>query len=200
VLIKPRVKGQAITPIESVWDAEDGGLIIPPNFIPVGLITKADGSTWSRSTTVADTESAGYAEPTRRDVTGDVRGLRFTAQESNRATLALYESLPADQVKQIAGGAVTYDAPARPGLIEYEVLAIAQDGVGADVLHQVRYLPRATMTEFSDQRWSEDGEWLYPCNFGAMVDPNAGTSLRTWWCGSEARLEGMGFDPAGGTP
>ena len=190
-----RTKGVNVAEIDEVWDGT--GLLIPPHFQPFGLTTKADGATWNREIETADVESHGYAQPTRRDITKDLRSLDITAQETKRFTQELSEQQRI-VAKISATNSVRFDASARPETIELEVLALAKDGVGADALYCARWLPLAPTRPSGEAKWVEGDEWGHPYTIDAMVDDVVGTAMRTWWFGSRARLLDMGFEAEGG--
>ena len=201
-----RTKGVDVDPIEEVHDGT--GLLVPDRFVPFGLNTKDDGLTWSRQTEKSEVESHGYASPTRVDIVKDMRSLSITGQETKRSSLELYEGLDlstttiTDLGAGSGVGSVRYDAPPIPALRDVEVLAIGKDGAGADALYLVRWAPRASMSEYTDQAWMEGTEVRYPVSLDCLVDDTVGTSLRTWVVAPTQRLMDMGFAVAGdgGTP
>src|SRR5690625_3626543 len=84
IFVKPHEDGDE--EITQVWDGT--GLVVPPGYVSVGLVTKGDGASWTRDQSTSDTESMGYAEPTRRDITSDVNGQigRATCRERKKVT------------------------------------------------------------------------------------------------------------------
>lgn len=189
-----RVKAQDVAEIDEVWDGT--GLLIPPHFESFGLTTKSDGATWNREIERATVESHGYASPTRSDVTQDLRSLAVTGQETKKFTQELTEQQRITATIS-ATNSVRFDADSRPATMEIEVLALAKDGVGADALYCMRWLPKAAIRPNGEAKWAEGDEWRHPYIMDALLDDAVGTAMRTWWFGSRARLLAMDFEPAG---
>ena len=110
ILRAPMSEATEITALKD----NSGLLALPAGYKAVGYITKDQGAEWSRDINTSDVESLGAAEPTRRDVLTDVRGLQFTAQESNAIVMGLYDGVDLSAKTQAANGNVTWDAPDRP--------------------------------------------------------------------------------------
>ena len=180
------------TAITTVWTAT-GGLTVPAGYLPVGMVTKGDGATWSRDQESSDVESFGYAEPTRRDITKDVTGLAFTMQESKKTTMELFHGLDLSAITTDADGNFFFDKASRPVQRKYRVLALGKDGDGPDAIYQARWLPNAQVTENGEQAWSEGDEIKYPATFTAYTDTQFGTSMREIWGGPGLDHAAMGF-------
>lgn len=195
IFVKPRE--DADTEITKVWTKADG-LIIPPGYLPVGLTTKDDGATWSRDQDVADVNSLGYGEPTRRDFVSDATGLAFTMQESKKTAMEIYHGLDLSGVTTDADGNFFFDKASLPAARHYRVLAVGKDGDGPDAVYMVRWLPDAQVTENGEQAWTDGEEIKYPATFSAYTDDKVGTALRELWGGPGLDHEAMGFPaPAG---
>ena len=190
IFVKP--VEDADTAIDKIWTAA-AGLNIPAGYIPVGMVTKDDGASWSRDQSSEDVESYGYAEPTRRDITKDVTGLSFTMQESKKLTMELFHGLDLSAITTDADGNFYFDKASRPAQRKYRVLALGKDGDGPDAIYQARWLPNAQITENGEQAWSEGEEVKYPASFTAYTDSKFGTSLREIWGGPGLDHAAMGF-------
>lgn len=190
IFVKPY--DEADTAIASIYTAV-GGLVIPTGYTDVGMTTKDNGATWSRDVTSEDVNSIGYAEPTRRDITGDVKGLQFVAQESKRQTFELYHGVDLSATVPDTDGGIFFDAPSRPAARYYRVLALAKDGSGADALYFARWLPRASVTDLAEQTWSEGTEVQYSTTLTGYLDSAVGTSMRELWGGPGFDAAVMGF-------
>jgi hypothetical protein len=169
------------------------GLIIPAGYLPVGMVTKDDGATWSREQESSDVTSFGYAEPVRRDVVSDVTGLAFTMQESKKTTMELFHGLDLSAITTDAQGNFYFDKASRPVNRKYRVLALGKDGDGPDAIYVARWLPNAQVTENGEQAWSEGDEVKYPATFTAYTDTTFGTSYREIWGGPGVDHAAMGF-------
>lgn len=194
IFIKPY--SSTSTPITSIYTGVSGGLVLPVGFLPVGMVTKDDGATWTRDQESADVMSYGYGSPVRRDITSDVAGLSFVMQESNKVALGLYHGQDLSAVTTgttATGGNVLIDRPSRPVTPRYEVLALGKDGDGPDAVYLARILPNAQVTEMPEQSWTEGEEVKYPATFTAYVHDAWGTSFREIWAGPGLKHVDMGF-------
>ena len=190
IFIKPVEDGD--TAITQVYKAATG-LTVPTGYLPVGMVTKGDGASWSRDQETADVESYGYAEPVRRDITKDVVGLAFTMQESKKTAMELYHGLDLSTVTTDSDGNFFFDKASRPVQRRYRVLALGKDGDGPDAIYVARWLPNAQVTENGEQAWSEGDEVKYPATLTAYTDSEFGTSFREIWGGPGLDHEAMGF-------
>jgi hypothetical protein len=193
VFVKRYVEGDA--EITALTDAT-GLLAIPTGYTDVGFLTKDQGVEWTRDVSTSDVESHGSAEPTRRDVTGDVSGLQFTMQESGRQAFELYEGQDLGGVTYDANGNVSWDKPDRPASIYYRVFVLFKDGDGVDAKYFAKWLPRAQVTDRGSQSWNENDELQYAVTLTAFNDPEVGTSQRTLWSAPATTLGRMGFTAA----
>lgn len=178
--------------ISTLKDAT-GLIALPTGYESAGILTKADGMSWTRDSDSADTEGWGYGEPVRRDVTKDVSGLQFTAIETRRSTLEMHEGLDLSAVKQDALGNVVFDKPDRPASIYYRGFALIKDGDGADAFYAAKWLPKFGVTDRGEVKWSENDEINYPVTITAYVDSAVGTSCRNLYAGPASVLTKMGF-------
>lgn len=168
-----------------------GLLAIPSGYTDVGRLTKDQGVAWTRDIETSDVTSLGASQPTRRDITSDVTGLQFTMQESKRAVFELYEGQDLSAVEPDANGNISWDRADRPATIYYRVFVLFKDGEGADAVYFAKWLPRAMVTDRSEQSWNEESELQYGVTLTAFVDDEVGTSIRTLWAGNTTE---MGFD------
>lgn len=190
IFIKP--VEDADTAITQVYKTT-GGLTIPAGYLPVGVVTKDDGATWTRDQESSDVTSYGYAEPTRRDIVSDVTGLAFTMQESKRQAMELFHGLDLSSVTTDTDGNFFFDKASRPAQRRYRVFALGKDGDGPDAVYVLRWLPNAQVTENGEQAWSEGDEVKYPATLTAYTDTTFGTSFREIWGGPGLDHAAMGF-------
>lgn len=182
--------------IDALVDAS-GLLAIPVGYEDVGRVTKGDGVTWTRDVSTSDTESLGASSPTRRDVTADVTGLQFTAQETKAVTMGMYEGLDLSAVTYDTDGNVSYDKPDRPAALYYRLFVLFKDGEGADAHYFAKWLPRAQVTDRGEETWQEETEVQRALTLTAFVDAAVGTSVRTLHAAPTSALAAMGFTAAG---
>lgn len=169
------------------------GLIIPPGYTDVGVMTKDQAVEWERETDAADVESWGYGEPTRRDIVKDVTTMKWTMQESKRQVFELYNGVNLSAVAPDADGNVVMDKPRLPQAIRYRFFQLAKDGDGADAIYFMRALPNAQITEVGGQKWGENDEIVYPVTATGFFDEDWGTSAREIWGGPGLDAAAMGF-------
>ena len=186
----------ADTAITQIWTTT-GGLTVPTGYLPIGLVTKGDGASWSRDQESSDVESFGYAEPTRSDITKDVTGLGFTMQETKKNVMEMHHGLDLSSVTTDADGNFFFDKASRPAQRKYRILAIGKDGDGPDAIYVARWLPNAKVTENGEQAWSEGDEIKYPATLSGYTDAKFGTSFREIWGGPGLDHAAMGFPAPG---
>lgn len=173
-----------------------GLLAVPTGYEDVGYLTKDQGVAWTSETTTSDTTSLGAAEATRRDVTGVVKGLSFTMQESKRSVFELHEGIDLSDVEYDANGNLHWDAPDRPALIYYRTFVLFKDGDGVDAVYFGKWGPRMAVTDPGESSWNENDAVVYPVTMNAFNDSAVGTSMRTLWAAAPATLIKMGFTAA----
>lgn len=172
---------------------------LPTGYKDLGLVTKADGLSWSRAVDTAETTSWGFSDPTRRDITSDVTSLQLTAQETNIQTLGLYNNVDLSTITpDVTTGEVSFSQPLRSATRFYRLFAISIDGVGADAIYIGRLLPRALVSDRGDQAWTDADELAYQLTVTATPDTAAGYSVRHFFGGPgwKALLTKMGFPAA----
>lgn len=169
---------------------------LPAGFVPIGWVTKDDAYTWSRDTEMSETTSHGSTEPTRRDITSDVTGLQFTAQETSKTVLELSNNIDMTGITPTAiTGELAFNRSVQPVTRYYRLVAIGQDGGGDDTFYNIIVLPRAMISEYGEASWSDESELTYPMTWSATPDPTLGYSYRQILAGpgAKSRMEAMGF-------
>lgn len=182
-------------PITQVY-TEAAGLVIPDGYFDVGMIKKDDAIAWGRDTESQDTESWGYGEPTRRDLTRDVSTVQFTMQESKREVLEVYNGVDLSAVTADADGNVIIDKPRIPQAIRWRMFTLAKDGDGADAVYFLRSMANCQVSEIAEQSWSDSAELTYQTTLTGFFDEGWGTSVREIWGGPGFDAEDAGFQPA----
>lgn len=169
--------------IATPFATEDGALnIIPTGYVPVGYTTD-DGVTFTGDLSMADVTSSQSVEPTRSDVESDVLSAQFAPQETNAATLALYEGLPLSGtgVLPAMGTAWQWDRASIPKNPYRRLLFIGldYDDSGAEI-YVIKFFPRARLTSRDDEQWARSTETQRPVTFNAYRDSVLNTSCRNW--------------------
>ncbi|MEU2740219.1 phage tail protein [Streptomyces sp. NPDC007095] len=183
--------------ITAPFNATTGALsTIPAGYVPVGYTTD-DGVTFTSDLSMADVTSSQSVEPTRSDVESDVLSAQFAPQETNAATLALYEGLPLSGTGALPaiGEAWTWDRASSPVNPFRRLLFIGLDFAddGGEI-YVVKFFPRARLTSKDDEQWARSTETQHPVTFNAYRDSALSTSCRNW-------VDGPGWRslaPAGG--
>lgn len=169
---------------------------LPAGYESLGWHTKDDGLNWTRAVETSDVTSHGSFEPTRRDIISDVSGLTMTAQETKMITLEMFHNIDLSAVTPTAvTGEIAFNRATSPATKYYRVLAVSQDGAGTDAWYFARFCPRAMISEYGEQAWTDGAELSYALTFTATLDATLGYSLREMWGGPAFRsaLVSMGF-------
>lgn len=187
----------AITAITSGGSSDLAAL--PAGYEDLGW-TSTDGASYSRETETSDVRSFGSVEPTRSDVTSDTMTMGVTAQETKLLTLQLYTGADLSALEADATtGEVQIEKPARPGFRYYRVLGLFVDDTDAGELYVARFMPRARVTEFGEQAFTDGEDPIsYPLTFTGYEDSVLGFSHK-WFFGGpgwESLLDEMGIDQA----
>lgn len=180
------------TPITTVYTTA-AGLVIPDGYTDVGVLSKSSALRFARDTNTADVESWGYAQPTRRDITGDTTTVQFTMQESKRQVMELYNTTDLSAVVADTEGNVVIDKPSRPQALDYRVFSLCKDGDGADAIYWLDWLPNCQVTAVEDQENSEAAEKAYTVTLTGYEDPAIRTAHRQVWGGPGLDPAAMGF-------
>ncbi|WP_125262316.1 phage tail protein [Streptomyces alboflavus] len=155
---------------------------VPAGYVPVGYTTD-DGITFASDLSMSDVTSSQSVEPTRSDVESDVLTAEYTPQETNAATVSLYEGLPLSGAGALPelGAAWSWDRPVTPKNPYRRLLFIGVDfNDSGQELYVVKFFPRARLTGKDDEQWARSESTNRPVTFTAYRDTAVGTSCRTW--------------------
>ncbi len=173
---------------------------LPTGYTDIGWTT-TDGMTFGRETETSDINSFGSIEPTRSDITRDQLTMAVVAQETKLSTISMYTGadLTGAQAASVTGE-LSVEKPAIPGFLYYRVLAVFVDrtATGAEI-YLARYMPRARITEFGEQQYTDGDEAItYPLTFTGYDEAVLGYSHRWIWGGPGwlELLDEMGIDQA----
>lgn len=161
----------------------DGALVaLPSGYVPVGLTTD-DGLTFPNDLSMADTTSSQSATPTRSDVESDVLTVQYAAQETNAATVAMYEGMPLSGTGALPaiGEPWEFSRPSTPRSPYYRLLCIGVDyGDEGGEIYIVRFFPKARVTAKDDSQWARSTETQRPVTVQAYRDPVLKTDKKEW--------------------
>ncbi|WP_073946524.1 phage tail tube protein [Streptomyces kebangsaanensis] len=201
-LIRKQLEGSTfIAPITSsavsaLTGPDKSLLALPSGYNDLGWMSD-DGAQFSSDVSTSDVTSWGAVEPTRRDVTSDVTTLQVNLQETNKHTLGLYTGVDMSAVvPDPTSGEVAISKPDRPPLRFWRVLTIGVDMGDAGEIYTARFLPRASVSDKSDQAFNNgDDPTGYPVTLTGYLDSSLGYSERFFFGGPgwEALLTKMGF-------
>ncbi|MER6598981.1 phage tail protein [Streptomyces parvus] len=169
--------------IAAPFDETTGALLaVPDGYLPVGYTTD-DGITFPSDLSISDVTSSQAVEPTRSDIESDILSASFAPQETNAATVALYEGLPlaGDGALPAIGTAWQWDRASSPRNPFRRLLFIGLDyGDDGGEIYVVKFMPRARLTNREDEQWARSTETQRPVTFNAYRDSALGTSCRNW--------------------
>lgn len=151
----------------------------PDDWTGLGLVDKGAGITFPRETGSEDTESWGYNEPTRTDITSDITSATFTLQETSRAVLEMYDFVDLSAVTPDATtGEFGYNKPLASAPVFRRLIFFAYDGAGTDRRYRFQIMPRAQVTAVEDESWAQATATAYPMTVRATVDTVLGYAVR----------------------
>lgn len=169
--------------ITAPFVALDGTLsAIPAAYVPVGYTTD-DGITFTSDLSMSDVTSSQSVEPTRSDVEADILSAQFAPQETNAATVALYEGMPlaGTGALPVLGEAWQWDRAAIPANPYRRLLFIGLDfNDSGEEIYVIKFFPRARLTSKDDEQWARSAETQRPVTFNAYRDSVLGTACRNW--------------------
>ncbi|AQW55296.1 phage tail protein [Streptomyces violaceusniger] len=173
----------SVAAISAPFSTTDGSLAaIPTGYVPVGYTTD-DGVTFTGDLSMSDVTSSQASEPTRSDVESDVLSAQFAPQETNAATVALYEGLPLSGAGALPaiGTAWQWDRASTPKNPYRRLLFIGLDFNDAGLeIYVVKFFPRARLTSRDDEQWARSSETQRPVTFNAYRDSTLSTACRNW--------------------
>lgn len=171
-------------------------LALPVGWGEIGLVTKDDGYTWGRETEMSEVTSHGFVDPTRRDILSTANTVGFTAQETSKRNIELFRNVDlTSAVPTAITGEIAFSEPLAPTTRYYRMFAIGADGIGAERIYVGTLYPRAMVSEFGEQTWSDEEALVYPYTLTATPDTTVGYSVRHFFGGPGWRslLVAMGF-------
>jgi hypothetical protein len=158
---------------------------LPTEYVDVGFVEKSNAVTWSRSVTTEEVMVWGDIYPARRDITKDDSQLKFTMLETKRTALELYYGLDlSSTLADPTTKEISFEQPSRPSTRFYRVMGIFQDGQGDEAVYVGRFYPRCSVTDMSDQKWSDDTDpVVWDVSMGAVTDTDLGYPVKHFFGG-----------------
>jgi hypothetical protein len=186
---------------ETLTDANGALAPLPEGYWPVGLVTR-EGYTREISVEKEDTESFGYGNPTRTDLTKAPSTLGVTPQEYGRRNLMqLIYAMDLSTIEQLASGEIVFDEPPLPVLEEYRFIRIGRDGGAANQWLIADGFPRVKLAELPNDNWATGNPFQHELKFDVFVDDELGTGCRHYIGGtapkSTAVRTALGFTQPG---
>lgn len=172
---------------------------LPAGYVPAGLIKKDGGFEFGADRDISETESLGYASPTRRDVQKEDVTISYALQEFKRSSFERYFGLDLSGVTVDATtGEVSFARPITPGLIDFRAFIIARDRSGPQATYFGRFYPKAQITEVDSSSFSAEDEFAFPVTMTGQPDPVTGYSEMFFIGGPGFKARGTaghGFGP-----
>lgn len=152
-------------------------------------------------TASADTESSGVPgwgalEDVRTDIIRRTSTFGFTCLETKKNVLSLYTNQDLDAVTADATtGEVSFTEATKPDTRYRRMILLGIDGEGANAIYIARFLPRATVSEVSEQAWSTEDALAYQMTVTAKIDSTLGYAVKHLYGGPgwKALNTKMGF-------
>lgn len=185
----------------TLFDGPNGEFtdLVELGYSNLGWLSKSEGITFPREVELADIESFGSQEPTRSDISSDVTSATFTCQETNKQVLEMFHNVDLDDVMpDPETGELSFDQPAQPETVYRRIIYIGKDGNDQNAKYIAKIMPRATVSEFTEQTWSNESELSYGLTVKATQDEDANFALRHIFGGPGFAdlYENMGFTEA----
>lgn len=189
------------TPITMMTSGAGGALVaLPAGYTDVGFVEKSNAVTWSRSVTTEEVMVWGDIFPARRDITKDDSQLKFSMLETGRQAMELYYGVDlSSTLADATSKEVSFEQPSRPATKFWRVFGLFQDGAGSDAIYVGRFYPRASVTDMSDQKWSDDTDpVMWDVSMSAVTDTDLGYPVKHYFGGPgwQTILSDTGFTSA----
>ena len=149
----------------------------------------------------ADTESSGVPgwgalEDVRTDIIRRTSTFGFTCIETRKEVLGLYYNQDLSGVTPDATtGEVSFTEATKPDTRYCRMVLLGVDGEGDNAIYIARFLPRATISEISEQTWSTADALAYQMTVTAKIDSTLGYAVKHLYGGPgwKALNAKMGF-------
>lgn len=132
----------------------------------------------------ADTESSGVPgwgalEDVRTDIIRRTSTFGFSCLETKKEVLSLYYNQDLDAVEaDPVTGEVSFTESTKPDTRYRRMILLGIDGEGDNAIYMARFLPRATVSEVSEQSWSTADALAYQMTVTAKIDSTLGYAVK----------------------
>lgn len=183
---------------ETLTSGASSELVAMTGFSSLGRISDAGLSA------SADTESSGVPgwgalEDVRTDIIRRTSTFNFSCLETKKNVLALYTNQDLTAITSDATtGEVSFTEATKPDTRYRRMILLGIDGEGANAIYIARFLPRATVSEVSEQSWSTEDALAYQMTVTAKIDSTLGYAVKHLYGGPgwKALNTKMGFTAA----
>ncbi|MFC9761647.1 hypothetical protein [Rhodococcus jostii] len=171
-------------------------LVATTGFTSLGRISDAGLSA------SADTESSGVPgwgalEDVRTDIIRRTSTFSFTCLETRKEVLGLYFNQDLAAIEADATtGEVSFTEATKPDTRYQRMILLGVDGEGDNAIYIARFLPRATISEVSEQTWSTADALAYQMTVTAKIDSTLGYAVKHLYGGPGWAALDHGFEEA----
>lgn len=148
----------------------------------------------------ADTESSGVPgwgalEDVRTDIIRRTATFSFTCLETRKEVLDLYYNQDLSAIEADATtGEVSFTEATKPDTRYQRMVLLGIDGEGTGAKYIARFLPRATVSEVSEQTWSTADALAYQMTVTAKIDSTLGYAVKHLYGGPGWAALDHGFE------
>lgn len=203
-LIRKALKGAVLVgkygtaPAITTLVATSGQIDVPNTYESCGWLGE-DGATMSRDREFSEVRGWGSASYLRRDINSEDRTLQFVALESKRRIFELRDNVDLSAAQVSAAGELKWDMPDRPDPVDWRVIVLGVDGVGATRIYFAKVFHKMSVSELGDETWGGgDDPIQYDMTMSATPDDTLGTLGTEFLFGPGvlAKAVAMGFTVA----
>jgi hypothetical protein len=169
---------------------------LPTGYDDLGWLT-TEGMAFSREVAQSDIGSFGSVSPTRTDIQSDTSSVTVVCQETKMLTIGLATGQDLSGIVPDANsGEVKIIKPTKPSSRAYRLVCLATDLGDAGEIYIARFFPRAKVSSYSEQSFSQGDEAItWGVTFTGEEDSTLGYS-EAWLFGGpgwKALTTAMGF-------
>ena len=188
LLLAPRQLSVLFAPytvplVTTLEDPSTGGLLIPANFVALGLHAKKSGGSLSNAQDINDIESHGRGTPTRQLPTKRTISVGWEPQETTRWNLEQYWGADWSAVKASSHGGVVGAVPELPLNQHYRTILVGKDDFNGDDIYLYWIGNKTNVNKTSDQKLTDSEVMTYPYTINFQADDTLKQPLIVGICG-----------------